>query len=53
MDNIHDYKGLFWDDVTKNFYRWNELKELHKTRNETKRVGEGITPVVKGDPRNS
>ena len=53
MDDIYDYKGLFWDHVSKKFYRWHELKELHKTRNEAKRVGERNTPMVEGDPRNS
>jgi len=29
---LHDYKGLFWDDVNKRFYRWYELKLLMQER---------------------
>lgn len=24
-----EYKGKFWDDKTKKFYKWNDLMELH------------------------
>jgi hypothetical protein len=27
-----DYKGLYWDDVNKRFYRWHELKLLWQER---------------------
>lgn len=29
---LYDYKGLFWDDVNKRFYRWYELKLLMQER---------------------
>jgi hypothetical protein len=40
-NEIWDYKGMFWDDVNKRFYRWHELKLLLqerelKKKNETK-----------------
>ena len=31
---LHDYKGMFWDDVSKQLYRWNELQSLIKERQE-------------------
>ena len=42
MSELYDYKGMFWDDVNKRFYRWHELKllmqerELKKKQNDTK-----------------
>ena len=32
--NQYDYKGMFWDDVSKQLYRWNELQSLIKERQE-------------------
>ena len=29
---IFDYKGMFWDDINKQFYRWHELELLTKER---------------------
>jgi hypothetical protein len=29
---LHDYKGLFWDDVSKQLYRWGELQTLMQER---------------------
>jgi hypothetical protein len=29
---IFDYKGMFWDDINKRFYRWHELNLLIKER---------------------
>ena len=34
MKNLWDYKGLFWDEVSKDFYTWSELKKLWKNRGE-------------------
>ena len=31
-DELWDYKGLYWDDVNKRFYRWHELKLLWQER---------------------
>jgi hypothetical protein len=31
-NEIWDYKGMFWDDVNKRFYRWHELKLLLQER---------------------
>lgn len=31
-DEIYDYKGWFWDDVTRQLYRWNELKKIMRER---------------------
>jgi len=28
----HDYKGMFWDDVSKQLYTWGELQSLFKER---------------------
>ena len=29
---LHDYKGMFWDDVSKQLYTWGELQSLFKER---------------------
>ena len=31
-DEIYDYKGWFWDDVTRQLYRWSELKKILRER---------------------
>jgi hypothetical protein len=31
-NEVWDYKGMFWDDVNKRFYRWHELKLLLQER---------------------
>ena len=31
-EELWDYKGLYWDDVNKRFYRWHELKLLWQER---------------------
>ena len=42
MSELYDYKGWFWDDVNKRFYRWHELKilmqerDIKKKQNDTK-----------------
>ena len=42
MTELYDYKGWFWDDVNKRFYRWHELKilmqerDIKKKQNDTK-----------------
>jgi hypothetical protein len=36
MTEAWDYKGLYWDEVTKNYYTWKELTQLHKERNNEK-----------------
>jgi hypothetical protein len=28
----HKYKGWFYDNITKKFYRWNDLMALHSLR---------------------
>ena len=30
--NQYDYKGMFWDDVSKQLYTWGELQFLFKER---------------------
>jgi hypothetical protein len=30
--NQYDYKGMFWDDVSKQLYTWGELQSLFKER---------------------
>mgnify|MGYP003630901584 CR=1 FL=1 len=32
MTALYDYKGMFWDDVNKRFYRWHELELLMNER---------------------
>jgi hypothetical protein len=32
ITELHDYKGLFWDDVSKQLYRWGELQTLMQER---------------------
>ena len=32
MDGLWDYKGLFWDDINKQYYRWYDLELLMKER---------------------
>jgi hypothetical protein len=27
---IFDYKGMFWDDINKRFYRWHELEPINE-----------------------
>jgi hypothetical protein len=29
---LYDYKGMFWDDVNKTYYRWHELQLLMQER---------------------
>jgi hypothetical protein len=31
-NQVWDYKGWFWDDVNKEYYRWHELELLIKER---------------------
>jgi len=31
-EDVWDYKGLYWDDVNKRYYRWYELKLLMQER---------------------
>ena len=32
--DLYDYKGNFYDDVTKKLYKWSEFKKILKKRNE-------------------
>jgi hypothetical protein len=34
MKDLYDYKGNFYDDVTRQFYKWSEFKKLLRERNE-------------------
>jgi hypothetical protein len=43
MEGLYDYKGWFWDDVNKRFYRWHELKILMKERELKKQNNEEST----------
>jgi hypothetical protein len=43
MEGLYDYKGWFWDDVSKRFYRWHELKILMQERELKKQNNEEST----------
>ena len=32
--DLYDYKGNFYDDVTKKLYKWSEFKKILKERSE-------------------
>ena len=34
MKDLYDYRGNFYDDVTKKLYKWSEFMKLLRKRNE-------------------
>ena len=39
-NEVWDYKGMFWDDVNKRYYRWHDLELLMKERELKKKAAQ-------------
>lgn len=46
MKDVWDYKGLYWDDVTQDFHRWHELKNILKEREKCQSTAETKEPSL-------
>jgi hypothetical protein len=47
MTEPWDYKGLYWDEITKDFHRWHELKTILKEREKCQSTAETKEPNLK------
>jgi hypothetical protein len=44
MTEPWDYKGLYWDEITKDFHRWHDLKTILKEREKCQSTAETKEP---------